>query len=137
MAGRGPAPKAFDQRRNHHAPLRGEWVELPPLRRRVLPPLPRDEDWSPRTTRAWNAWGKDPATGMFGPAELQHALDLAYLYEQWVEKGGATLASEIRQRQDMLGLTPKGKQDRRWHVTTEAPVADGEDAEVVVLRPVS
>jgi hypothetical protein len=136
MAGRGPAPKAFEQRRNHHEPLRGEWVTVPADGKSALSSLPRDS-WSPRTKRAWEAWRKDPVTSLYGPAEAQLALDLAYIYEQWVQEPSSSLAGEIRQRQDGLGLSPKGKQDRRWRVVTEAPAVDGDDAEVVVLRSVS
>jgi hypothetical protein len=134
MAGRGPAPKALDQRRNHHEPLRGEWTSLHPLKSPVLPALPRGEKWSSRTRAAWAAWRKDPATAMYGPAEVQLAVDLAHLYEEWVVRGGAKIASEIRQRQDGLGLSPKGKQDRRWRVTSAAPVEEPE-AEVADIRP--
>jgi hypothetical protein len=135
MAGRGPAPKALGERRNHHEPLRGEWVEVAPHAKSALPALPKDS-WSPRTKRAWEAWRKDPVTSLYGPAEVQLAVDLAYVYEQWVLEPTASLAGELRQRQDGLGLSPKGKQDRRWRVATEARV-DEDDAEVVVLRPVS
>jgi hypothetical protein len=133
MAGRGPAPKAFEQRRNHHEPQRGEWTPLAPLLKAVLPALPRD-DWSARTKRAWEAWRKDPASAMYGPAEVQLAVDLAYVYEQWVREPTAALAAEIRQRQDGLGLSPKGKQDRRWRVVA-AEAAPEVDAEVTELRP--
>jgi hypothetical protein len=133
MAGRGPAPKAIESRRNHHEPLRGEWTSLHPLAKAVLPPLPRDV-WSARTKAAWAAWRRDPATTMYGPAEMQLAVDLAYVYEQWVRDPTAALAAEIRQRQDGLGLSPKGKQDRRWRVTT-APEVEESGAEVAELRP--
>jgi hypothetical protein len=132
MAGRGPAPKALDQRRNHHEPLRGEWTSLHPLKKAVLPILPRDE-WSPRTRSAWAAWRRDPSTSMYGPAEIQLAVDLAYVYEQWVREPTAALAAEIRQRQDGLGLSPKGKQDRRWRVS--AVVEKEAEAEVADIRP--
>lgn len=118
MAGRGRAPKAQGERRNHHTPQRGEWIELPPLQAPVLPKLPKGA-WSGRTEAAWEAWRSDPATGMYGPAEVQLAVDLAYVYEQWVQDGTAALAAELRQRQDGLGLSPKGKQDRRWRVIAE------------------
>src|SRR4051812_2696125 len=108
MAGRGRAPKAPAERRNHHAPLRGDWIELPPLKGSVLPALPKSGEWSNRTQAAWKAWRSDPATGMYGPAEVQLAVDLAYVYEQWVLDGTAALAAELRQRQDGLGLSPKG-----------------------------
>jgi hypothetical protein len=138
VAGRGPAPKAFEQRRNHHEPVRGEWTPLAPLERSVLPALPR-EKWSARTKRAWEAWRKDPATGMYGPAEVQLAVDLAYVYEQWVGEPTAALAAEIRQRQDGLGLSPKGKQDRRWRVSAVVvePEREAEVTELRPLRPVS
>lgn len=131
LAGTGSAPKARGQRRNHAEPQRGEWVTIAPLAVPVLPGLPRraglEGPWSLRTKRAWEAWRSDPASGMYGPAEVQGAIDLAYVYEQWVRDGTAALASEIRQRQDILGLSAKGKQDRRWRVASaaeeEAPAA--------------
>lgn len=133
MAGRGPAPKAFEQRRNHSEPLRGEWVAVAPGAKSALGVLPKDS-WSPRTKAAWKAWGCDPVTSLYGPAEVQLAIDLAYLYEQWVELGGSKLAGEIRQRQDGLGLSPKGKQDRRWRVMAVEAEPE-QDAEVTELRP--
>jgi hypothetical protein len=128
MAGRGRAPKLKDQRRNPVVPQRGDWVQLPTLEAQVLPGLPErsaiEGPWSERTVRAWGAWSMDPASVMYGPAEVQHALDLAYVYEQWVRDGTAALASEIRQRLDVLGLSPKGKQDRRWLPPSAVEVAE-------------
>ena len=118
MAGRGSAPKAPEVRRNHHQPRAGEWVEIGPLAARALPDLPPDDPWTPRTRAAWEAWRSDPVTALYGSADLQLALDLAYLYESWVLEPTASLAGEVRQRQDSLGLTPKGRQDRRWRLTT-------------------
>jgi hypothetical protein len=133
MAGRGPAPKAFEQRRNFSEPLRGEWVPVAAGAKSKLPALPKGDAWSPRTKGAWKAWAQDPVTSLYGPADVQLAIDLAYLYEQWVEVGGSKLAGEIRQRQDGLGLSPKGKQDRRWSVVED--VAPEQEAEVTELRP--
>jgi hypothetical protein len=133
MAGRGPSPKSLEQRRNFSEPLRGEWVPVPAGAKTKLPRLP-DDEWSPRTETAWKAWSKDPVTSLYGPAEVQLAIDLAYLYEQWVDLGGSKLAGEIRQRQDGLGLSPKGKQDRRWRVVA-AEAEPEKDAEVTELRP--
>ena len=143
MAGRGRAPKLKDQRRNASAPQRGEWVTLPALEVAVLPELPErtpvEGPWSERTKRAWAAWSLDPATGMYGPAELQSAIDLAYVYEQWVREAHTSQASEIRQRLDVLGLSPKGKQDRRWLMPAVEEVAAAQKprlAEVRKLRAV-
>lgn len=122
MAGRGPAPKI--NRQHNKAPKRGEWIELPELKGSVLPDLPEGE-WSGRTLHAWEAWRQDRATTQYGPAEIQSAIDLAFVYDEWTGKGGSNMAAEIRQRLDGLGLSPKGKQDRRWRVA--AP----EEAEVI------
>lgn len=135
MAGRGPAPKQPEQRRRTNAPARGEWVDLPPVPKsakdRALPALPKRPThiggWSTRTRAIWAAWREDPATTQYGPAEVAAAVELAWLFEEYVRESTGKLASEVRQRMDGLGLTPKGKRDLRWRVpgvdvaVTEAP----------------
>lgn len=135
MAGRGPAPQEVRRRRNE--PARGEWSDLAPLEKRVLPKhLPtappliiRHKDgpselleghWSERTLAAWEAWARDPATGQYGPAEVAAAVELAYVMEDFV-RAGTRGANEVRLRMDGLGLTPKGKRDLRWRASTEPP----------------
>lgn len=44
---------------------------------------------------------------------------LADVVEAFVRSNKASLAAEARQLRDSLGLTPKGKQDRRWRVPAE------------------
>lgn len=141
MPGRGPVPKAPGARRNRHAPQRGEWTSFPALKKPVLPALPkrtRDElPWSQRAKDGWKAWREDPATGMYGAGEIQDAIDLLYVYEQWIREGTAALAREVRQRKDDLGLSMKGKQERRWRVADREVVDDGAaPADVVPLRVV-
>lgn len=128
MPGRGPEPKSPGTRRRANAPARGDWTDLPQLSEPVLPKLPtrprRDGTWSQRTKLTWEAWRQDPATGMYGPAEVASAIDLIFLFEEHVRHGRATLASEIRIRMDGLGLTPKGRRDLRWRLPERAvPVA--------------
>ena len=133
MAGKGPAPKAPEDRRRRNAPAAGEWIDLPgELTSAVLPALPArgkgTGSWSARTRAAWKSWRADPVTSQYGPADVQLALDLAWLYEQWVREPMASLAGEIRQRQDALGLTPKGRQSLRWRQQPPAEVVELEDA---------
>lgn len=127
MAGQGPAPAENRQRRN--TPARGEWIYLPPLANSVLPALPKRAKgtgpWSARTRGAWAAWRTDPVTAEYGPADIHAAIDLAFLYEEWVRTGDRAAAAEIRQRQDRLGLNPKGKRDLRWRVGS-APSSEDE-----------
>jgi hypothetical protein len=122
----GPAPKAPEERRRRNQPAGGEWIDLPELAQSVLPKLPARGKghgvWAARTRAAWEAWRSDPVTSQYGPADVQLAIDLAWLYESWVREPTAALAGEIRQRQDALGLTPKGRQDRRWRLAPRADV---------------
>lgn len=126
MAGQGPVPAENRRRRNE--PARGDWVDLEPLTKPVLPKLPRntpyrDEDgklipWPARTKTVWESWRSDPVTGQYSPADIEYALDTILLHAFMKPSS----ASEVRLRMDALGLTPKGKRDLRWRVPEgEAP----------------
>lgn len=104
MGGHGPPPAETRRRRN--APARGEWVDLPPLEKRVLPKLPA-------------AWARDPVTAQYGPAELAAVIELAYVMEDYIR--GIGRPNEVRLRMDGLGLSPKGKRDLRWRVDGAVP----------------
>lgn len=127
MAGRGPAPKAPDDRARSNTPERGDWVSLPPLERPVLPALPKrsrgEGVWSPRTKRIWSAWRADWVTGSYGPAEVAMAVELAYVYEDAVRESKPTRWAEVRQWMDRLGLTMKGKRDLRLRLVEAAEPA--------------
>lgn len=121
MAGRGPAPKAPAERRNHHEPQRGDWtLLLPPTRKPpALPPRGKTRGiWSARTRAGWKAWWSDPASTQWSEADRELVLHLADVYEEWIRTGTASFAAEVRQLRDHLGLTPKGRQDRRWKIVT-------------------
>lgn len=130
MAGQGTAPKSPDERRNKTPPQRGEWIDLPSLEAPVLPALPKRAKgtgaWSARTRAAWAAWRSDPVTTQYAIADIQGAIDLAFLYEDWVR--GKDFAAEIRQRQDRLGLNPKGRRDLRWRAPQERPAEKSKSA---------
>lgn len=130
MAGRGPAPKPADQRRNRNKKERGDWQGILAPSTSV-PPMPeRGEergDWSDRTARAWNAWWSDPASTQWSPSDIELVEHLADVMEEWVrDPGTAGRAGEVRQLRDVLGLTPKGRQDRRWKIA-EPEVVDLDD----------
>lgn len=118
MAGIGPAPKDPKQRRNHHEPRRGEWVDLGPLEAPVLPELPEGE-WTEATKATWAAWRVDPVTAQWSPADVAHAMDTIRLHNAMT----ASSANEVRLRMDGLGLTPKGKRDLRWRISEDAVAA--------------
>ena len=112
MAGHGRAPKPPAQRRNRHVPQRGEWVDLEPLAKPVLPTA--DRGWSEETKRAWSVWRSDPVTSQYGPADVYAVRQLALLMET-----ENPAPNELRLRMDGLGLTPKGKRDLRWRTPGE------------------
>lgn len=120
MAGTGPAPKLADERRRRNEPARGEWTELPPLAEPVIAARPPARakgtgPWSKRTLAAWRSWRADPVGAIWGPAERDAIIDLAYLHHEWCS-GKLQLSAELRLRMDGLGLTPKGKRDLRLRV---------------------
>lgn len=63
----------------------------------------------------FEGWRMDPVTTTYGPTEVAAVLELAFLQEE-VSRGTTSLATEVRQRSDGLGLTLKGKRDLRFRV---------------------
>lgn len=123
MAGYGPAPKDPTKRIGRGVPLRGEWQDLPPLTKTVLPPLPRDGDWSDRAKKLWAAWRKDPVTQTYGESEIAMALETIRIFEIAKISRGMAGWAELRQWMDRLALTPKGKRDLRYRII-DSPVVE-------------
>jgi hypothetical protein len=55
---------------------------------------------------------------LWAPSDIPALLELAVLREQLMD-GKASVAAEVRQRSDSFGLTPKGRQERRWRIVAE------------------
>jgi hypothetical protein len=123
MAGvTGPAPKDPSERRNTTKPQRGEWIdidartidkpvlpEMPPFKRPFVP-------WRWKARQVWTAWRNDPVTTYWTDSDIEFAIGTLELYD--VIDGDWTVnAAEIRQREDRLGLNPKGKRDLRFRIT--------------------
>ena len=119
MPGTGPAPS--EKRRRTNEPARGDWVELGPLEKSVLPDLPRrakgEGAWPAMTRLAWESWRQDPVTSQYSISDIAYALDTIRLHAVMTP----STAGEVRLRMDALGLTPKGKRDNRWRITTDPP----------------
>lgn len=115
MAGQGRAPKPPEQRRNRTKPSAGEWREIPwesGLKVPKMPAAPKG-GWRAATRRAWSCWWADGAASLWGPAEVELLETLVRAYDRFA-RGDLSVLSELRLRQDALGLTPKGKQQLRW-----------------------
>jgi hypothetical protein len=130
MAGRGPGPKTTG-RRNRSVPTHGEFVELAPLKKRVLPPV--DSTWPAATQELYESMADHPATGIWLPFEFALLTDTMRLHAE----DSAKHASEIRQRMDKLGLTRAGLRDNRWTLPGKnTPVEAQTPAEVRRLKAV-
>lgn len=119
--------KPPEQRRNRVAPLRGEWVDLEPLKTPVLPPykaawrkwiVSKDKDGNPIEVRRgvshamWAAWRESPVTSQYGPEDVAACCYLAEAFHTLSDTARLSLM-------DRLGLTPKGKRDLRWRTPAE------------------
>jgi len=115
----GPAPKPADQRRNRNPKEAGEWKEVvaPAAKPPKMPNRGKGRgSWSPRTQRGWKAWWSDPVSTEWSPSDCELVEHLADVLEDYVREGQAAKAGEVRQLREHLGLTPKGRQGRRWRI---------------------
>ena len=131
MAGQGRTPKAQAARINHHAPQRGEWSTLDSVgwQHGETPPPP--DGLKQASLEAWSTWMGSWIAAHWCPEDLAGLRHLIRLYDQ-VERGEFPRMTEVRLLMDTFGLTPKGRQDRRW-----APPKSGEVSTATVrqVRP--
>lgn len=144
MSGKGPAPKQASARRRSNDPVRGEWVILDRPRLKKPPVLPQPYPkggYSVQAKAEWSEWWLSPVAPMWDSADQGSVRMLLRMVDEWWDNPTAAMASQIRQFKDTLGLTPKGRQDRRWVLPGEVPpgeltVIDGGKSNVRRLRAV-
>lgn len=130
MAGKGPPPKMPEQRRRANAPAGGEWVDIPAVPRQgPIPEIPEGSGLSKAAKEWWDEVWQFPVATMWTDQDIPGLLELAVLRERLMD-GKVSVAAEVRQRSEAFGLTPKGRQDRRWRlvreVAEEVPQANDE-----------
>lgn len=67
------------------------------------------------------------------PGDVPALIELAILRERLLD-GKVSVANEVRLRSDLFGLTPAGRQQRRWVVTEEDIERAGIEDEVAKRR---
>jgi hypothetical protein len=77
---------------------------------------------------AWSAWFGSWFAAFWCLEDLPALRQLIRLYDR-VERGDFVRAAELRLWSDTYGITPKGRQDRRWR-----PSADGVAGDSRVVR---
>jgi hypothetical protein len=114
----GPAPKSKDERRRTNKPVH-EWVVLSTAYDGEIPPLPAPKNqWKKDDHEWWESIWRTPMATQWQPGDVPALIELAKL-RQAMMKGEYKLASEVRQRSDKFGLTPRGRRDLRWIITEE------------------
>lgn len=122
MAGRGPAPKASAERRNHHEPQRGEWTPAVGVGWQHGE-IPSPPDGLLEVSRlAWETWMGSWFAAHWSSEDLPGLVTIVLLYDQ-VQRGEFQRANELRLQMDTYGITPKGQQDRRWARPSEEKAA--------------
>ena len=110
MAGRGPAPRAERYRRG--APTRGEWTPSPDGGwHHPLPEPP--QGLTAHSASVWTDWFKAWWAANWTPDDLPMLRLTIRVYDR-VMRGDIRRLPELRQWLDSAGITPKGRQDRRW-----------------------
>lgn len=110
MGGRGPAPKDPSQRVRRNKEVRTQLEDTSVS----APALPGASKFS-AAVRAWyKTWSTCPQAQRFTPTDWQRLHMLAPLVEAYFEEPKATILSEIRINESLLGATEADRQRLRW-----------------------
>lgn len=106
VAGRKAKPDG--EARNRNKPTY-EWTDVPNAPFQDGPDLPDmrsdGRQWSKRTRDKWDAWRSMPHAKLWGPAEWDFALDSIEIAASVHDGGAASYATELRNREKVLGTT--------------------------------
>ena len=124
----GPKPKAPELLRNQSPRAAHDWIEVPdrPYRGRK-PKLPKET--SAATQSWWRALSSMPHCVLWGPSDWAFAVDTARLHD-----GFATYATEIRQREKVMGTTVDARRDLRIRYVSEVQDAEPAPLSIEELR---
>jgi hypothetical protein len=120
MASRGRKPKPAGQALNRN-PLVHQWVEVEDEPCTDGPSLPATRRagtlWPDGIGEKWDAWGSMPHAKLWKASDWQFALDALELAAQFYDGGPVALATELRNREKVLGTTLDFRRDLRIRYT--------------------
>ena len=111
VAGRKPKPEG--QARHRHKPTH-DWTEVEgsPYPGEVPKLPPRRGGWPTRAKRKWEVWSRMPHCRLWSAADWEFAIDTLEVAAQFLE-GNERLATELRNREKVLGTTADYRRDLR------------------------
>ncbi len=135
MAVAGRKPKPDGQKRNRHKPTH-DWVEVlnvPFEGGRALPEqMPDGRPWPARTMRWWGVISAMPHCYLWTESDWEFAEDTASIAAAF-HSGDVRVATELRNREKLLGTTMDFRRDLRIRYVDEVKKAEGADASVASL----
>ena len=134
---RGNPPKLSHQRRNRNPLRAGEWVLLPEGGRKGPAPSCAGYGLNRASQTWWRSIWRSPMATQWVDGDVPALLELAVLRERLLD-GKISVASEVRLRSNEFGLSPAGRQSRRWMITEKDQERAGyrKPASVISLRAV-
>ncbi len=120
----GPPPKPDHKRRRANS--EPGWVDIAADAAGDVPDIPKPNRLGRKKLgpQLWSEYWSTPWASMWGAAEVRVVLRLVELEVEWQAEGGSKVLSEIRQIQDSLGLTPKGRRSLRWRLVDASGVVE-------------
>ena len=113
-----PIPKPKNQRRNRNPKLAGDWVQLPKEGYQGRIPSVAGLGLNRDSQGWWRKIWRSPMATQWNEGDVPALNELAMVRERLMD-GQISVAAEVRLRSDQFGLTPAGRQHRRWMITDE------------------
>jgi len=126
MAARGTKPTAGPKRFTGQAMT--EWTDVENVPFEDAPELPPRapqevlmdnerlmvaREWPKEALRKWRAWSRMPHCKLWGETDWEFAFDCLEVAAKFLETSGVGLATELRNREKLLGTTAEYRRDLR------------------------
>jgi hypothetical protein len=121
----GTKPKPDGQKRNRVKPT-FDWIDVPDVPYAGKPPVAAKQDWPAATKRWWRVVSRMPHCVLWTDGDWQFAFDTGLIAAVF-HGGDMRVATELRQREKILGTTGDARRDLRIRYVAAPSDVDGED----------
>lgn len=129
MPVRGTKLKADDERRTRHKPTH-DWIEVQRVPFEGAPSLPHGPGWPAETRKWWKVVSRMPHCVLWDESDWRFALDTAILVAAF-HGGDMKLATEVRQREKIMGTTLDARRDLRIRYVETLPEEERAGVEAI------